>query len=179
MAYDLDKAIRKVKDFPKEGILFFDITSILTNPEAFSWCTDRLCSLIKTRKIDAIAAVEARGFLFSAPAAEKCGIPLILVRKKGKLPGKKLSRSFQLEYGEDTIQVHVDDVPKGGNVLIVDDLVATGGTLKAAAELLSEAGAMVKDIFCVVGLPFLPYKEVLKDYNITTLIDYDSEKSEE
>ncbi|MBN1646860.1 MAG: adenine phosphoribosyltransferase [Spirochaetales bacterium] len=176
MAYDLDKAIRKVKDFPKEGILFFDITSILTNQEAFSWCTDQLCSLIREKGIDAVAAVEARGFLFAAPAAEKMGIPLILVRKKGKLPGKTLSRSFQLEYGEDTIQVHVDDVPRGGKILVVDDLVATGGTLKAAAELIKEAGGQVQDIFCVVGLPFLPYSEVLKDYNVTTLINYDSEK---
>ncbi len=177
MSYDLDKAIRKVKDFPKEGILFFDITSILTNPEAFSYCTDQLCSLIKTKSVNALAAVEARGFLFAAPAAAKMNIPLILIRKKGKLPGRTISRSFTLEYGEDTIQVHADDVPQGGNVLIIDDLVATGGTLKASAELIAEAGGKVTDIFCVVGLPFLPYRDMLKDYNVTTLINYDSESA--
>lgn len=178
MTYDLDKAIRKVRDFPKEGILFFDITSILTNPEAFNYCTDELCTLITHKSVKALAAVEARGFLFAAPAAAKMNIPLILVRKKGKLPGRTISRSFQLEYGEDTIQVHADDIPQGGNVLIVDDLVATGGTLKASAELITEAGGNVTDIFCVVGLPFLPYMDVLNGYNITTLINYDSEESE-
>lgn len=175
MDFNLDLAIRKVKDFPKEGILFYDITSILTNPEAFNYCIDSLVEVCREKKYAAIAAVEARGFLFAAPAAAKLGIPLILVRKKGKLPGKTLSKSFSLEYGEDIIQIHIDDVPQGKEVLIVDDLVASGGTLKAAAELFIEAGAIVKDVFCAVGLSFLPYKEVLKDYSVKTLINYDSE----
>ena len=173
--FDLDGAIRKVKDFPKPGILFYDITSILTNPEAFGYCIDCMLGEYRDRGIQAVAAVEARGFLFAAPYARAAGLPLILVRKKGKLPGETLTRSFALEYGEDSIQIHRADVRPGDNILLVDDLAATGGTMKAAAELLAEAGGKVKDIFSVVGLPFLPYKEVLKDYRVKTLIEYDSE----
>ena len=173
--FDLDGAIRKVPDFPKPGILFYDITSILTNPEAFSYCLETMVEIYKDKGIDAIAAVEARGFIFGAPLAEKLGLPLVLVRKKGKLPGETLTKSFELEYGQDAIQIHNADIPQGGNVLIIDDLVATGGTLKAAAELIVEAGGKVEDIFCAVGLPFLPYKEVLADYRVKTLVEYHSE----
>ena len=173
--FNLDDAIRKVKDFPKPGILFYDITSILANPTAFSWCLDRMVEIYKERKIDAVAGIEARGFLFAAPLAERLQIPLILVRKKGKLPGETYEKRFQLEYGEDVIQIHKADIKAGENILIIDDLIATGGTVKAAAELFTEAGAQVHEVFCVIGLPFLPYKEVLSDYTVTTLIEYDSE----
>ncbi len=173
--FDLDHTIRKVKDFPKPGILFYDITSILTKPEAFSYCIDQMVELYADKKITAIAGIEARGFLFAAPLAERLRIPLILVRKKGKLPGETYERRFTLEYGEDIIQVHKSDVKEGDNILIIDDLIATGGTVKAAADLLVAAKATVEDIFCVIGLPFLSYKEVLKDYTVSTLIEYDSE----
>ncbi len=173
--FNLDDAIRKVKDFPKPGILFYDITSILANPTAFSWCLDRMVEIYRERKIDAVAGIEARGFLFAAPLAERLQIPLILVRKKGKLPGETYEKRFQLEYGEDVIQIHKADIKEGENILIIDDLIATGGTVKAAAELFTEAGAQVHEVFCVIGLPFLPYKEVLSDYTVTTLIEYDSE----
>ena len=173
--FNLDGAIRKVKDFPHEGILFYDITSILMNPEAFSYCLDRMVELYADTDIRAVAAVEARGFLFAAPFAHRLGLPIVLVRKKGKLPGETLSRTFSLEYGEDEIQIHKSDITPGDNVLIVDDLVATGGTLEAAAEMIKSAGGRVTDIFSVVGLPFLPYKKVLEDYRVTTLIEYDSE----
>ncbi|HAK45691.1 MAG TPA: adenine phosphoribosyltransferase [Spirochaeta sp.] len=173
--FNLDNAIRKVKDFPKEGILFYDITSILTNPKAFSYCIDRMEDLYKDSRIDAVAAAEARGFLFAAPFCERLGIPLILIRKKGKLPGKVLTKTYALEYGEDSIQIHKDDIPQGGRVLLVDDLIATGGTLRAAAELLEEGGADVLGAFGVVGLPFLNYDKVLSGMKIDTLINYDSE----
>ena len=173
--YKLDDAIRKIKDFPKEGILFYDITSILTNPKAFKYCIDKMTDLYKDKKIDAVAAAEARGFLFAAPFCERLGIPLILIRKKGKLPGVVLTKTYALEYGEDSIQIHKDDIPQGGKVLLVDDLIATGGTLKAAAELLNEGGAEVCGAFGVVGLPFLNYDKVLKGMEIHTLIEYDSE----
>ena len=173
--YNLDDAIRKVADFPKPGILFYDITGILITPPAFSYCIEAMVEEYKNKDITAVAAIEARGFLFAAPFAEKVGLPLILVRKKGKLPGEKISRTFELEYGQDVIQVHKNDIEKGSNILIVDDLVATGGTLSAAAEIFKEAGAKVNDIFCVVGLPFLNYKKVLGEYRIKTLIEYDSE----
>ena len=173
--YNLDQAIRKVPDFPKEGILFYDITSILTNPEAFRYCIDRMIELYGNEKIDAVAAAEARGFLFAAPFCEKAGIPLVLIRKKGKLPGKTLTKTYSLEYGEDSIQIHSDDIPEGGNVLLVDDLIATGGTLKAAAELINEAGANVIGAFGVVGLPFLEYDNVLGDLKVETLVNYYAE----
>ncbi|MDC7228391.1 MAG: adenine phosphoribosyltransferase [Spirochaetales bacterium] len=173
--FNLDDAIRKVKDFPKEGILFYDITSILTNPAAFSFCIDRMVELYKDENFDAVAAAEARGFLFAAPFCERLGIPLILIRKKGKLPGDTLTKTYALEYGEDSIQIHKADVPVGGKVLLVDDLIATGGTLKAAAELLEEGGATVPAAFGVVGLPFLAYDKVLSGLKIDTLINYDSE----
>jgi len=173
--YNLDEAIRKVPDFPKPGILFYDITGILQTPRAFKYCIDSMVEKYGDSRIDAVAAVEARGFLFAAPLAERLGIPQILVRKAGKLPGEKREKRFTLEYGEDVIQVHTSDVGKGDTVLLVDDLIATGGTLKAAAELIEELGAKVEDIFCVIGLPFLNYQAQLSRYHITTLIDYDSE----
>jgi adenine phosphoribosyltransferase len=173
--YDLDQAIRKVPDFPKPGILFYDITSILTNPQAFGYCIDRALSFCEEMKADTLAAVEARGFLFSAPVAHRLQLPLILVRKKGKLPGDTYRASFSLEYGEDEIEVHKADVAEGQRVLLVDDLIATGGTIKAAADLFSTAGTTVVGIFAVVGLPFLNYDEVLKDYEVRTLIKFHGE----
>jgi adenine phosphoribosyltransferase len=173
--FDLDKAIRKVPDFPKKGILFYDITSILTNPEAFRYCIDRMKQIYADKKPDAVAAIEARGFIFAGAFAAETGVPLILVRKEGKLPGEKLTKRFSLEYGEDVIQVHRQDIPAGKKVLIVDDLIATGGTLKATRELLQEGGAYVEDIFCVVGLPFLDYDRLLPNVKITTLINYHGE----
>ncbi len=174
--FDLDGAIRKVEGFPKEGIVFFDITSILSNPAAFRFCIDEMVSLYKDKGIDKIVAVEARGFLFSSPLAERLGIPLILARKRGKLPGKVMEQSFELEYGEDVIQIQERDIERGDSILLIDDLIATGGTLKACAELIENGGGSVKEIFCVIGLPFLNNFEPLKDYRLTTLINYDNEK---
>jgi len=173
--FDLDAAIRRVPDFPKKGVLFYDVTGILVRPQAFSFCIDRMKELYGKARFDAVAAVEARGFLFAAPFAKDLGLPLMLVRKKGKLPGKTIGKKFALEYGEDAIEIHVNDVVRGWRVLLVDDLIATGGTIKAAAELLREAGASRVDIFSVVGLPFLKYREILQGYEVTTLIEYEGE----
>ncbi len=173
--FNLDAAIRKVPDFPKKGILFYDITSILADPVAFRYCLDRMMELYADKAIDAVAAIESRGFVFAAPFADRLGIPLILIRKKGKLPGKTIAKKYQLEYGEAEIEVHGDDVPKGKRVLVVDDLIATGGTLKAATDLIVVAGAQVAGLFGVVGLPFLNYRAMLGNIPITTLIEYDSE----
>lgn len=175
MGFDLDGAIRKIPDFPKPGILFYDITSILTNPEAFSFCINSMVDIYRESEVNAIAAIESRGFLFAAPLAEKLSLPLVLVRKKGKLPGETLSKSFALEYGEDTIEIHKADVGPGQRFLIVDDLVATGGTLRAAVDLICEAGASVVEIFAPIGLPFLNYSAKLPDVPVRTLIEYDSE----
>lgn len=172
----LDKAIRRVPDFPKKGILFYDITSVLANPPAFKWCLDKMYEIYKPiyeeGKINAIASVESRGFLFAAPLAEKLGIPLILIRKKGKLPGDVFRASYDLEYGSAEIEVHKADVKAGQKFLLIDDLIATGGTLEAGKKLLAQGQAEVTEIFGVIGLPDLKFKEILAPVNVTTLIDY-------
>lgn len=171
----VDAAIRRVPDFPKPGILFYDLTSLLAQPQAFRHTVDRMISIYEDRPIDAVAAIEARGFLLAAPFAYSRGVPLVLLRKKGKLPGATLYRTFDLEYGQDTIEVHREDVPKGGKILVVDDLIATGGTVEAACELLEAAGAIVTGVFSVVALPFLNYERRLQGREITYLQAYESE----
>ena len=171
----LDKAIRRVPDFPKPGILFYDITGILVNPEAFNFCIEKMVEKYKDAKIDAVAGVESRGFIFAAPLAQKLGIPLILISKKGKLPGDTYECSYSLEYGSATIEVHKSDIKKGQKILVIDDLIATGGTLAAAKNLIEQGGAEVSDFFGIIGLPFLNYKKVLSPSTVTTLIDYDGE----
>lgn len=171
----IDAAIRKVPDFPKPGILFYDLTSLLTQPDAFAYTLDRMIHTYESESFDAVAAIEARGFLLAAPFAYRRHLPLILLRKAGKLPGETISREFALEYGNDRIEVHKADVPEGGRVLVVDDLIATGGTLAAACSLLEEAGATVADVFAVVGLPFLNYDAPLAGRRITVLQTYAGE----
>lgn len=168
----LDKAIRRVPDFPKEGILFYDITSILVNPEAFRFCIDKMAEIYKDKKIDAVAGIESRGFLFAAPFAERLGIPLVLIRKKGKLPGETYSCSYALEYGTAQIEVHKADIHSRKNYLVVDDLIATGGTLKAAKNIIEQGGGIVTDFFGVIGLPDLNYEKALEGDHVTTLINY-------
>lgn len=174
-AFDLDAAIRKVPDYPKPGILFYDITSVMTNPEAFSYCLDTLEARYRGSGLGSVAAVESRGFLFGAPLARTLGLPLVLVRKAGKLPGETLSREYALEYGTDTIEVHRADIQTDGPVLIVDDLIATGGTVAATADLFKEAGATVREVCSVIGLPFLGYEQRLAPVPVFTLINYEGE----
>ncbi len=171
----LDKVVGKIPDFPKPGVLFYDITGILRHPDAFKYSIDRMVEIYSSKHIDAVAGIESRGFIFAAPFAERLGIPLILIRKKGKLPGKTYSCKYALEYASAEIEVHCADVQKGQNVLLVDDLIATGGTLNAAKNLLEQGGAVVTDVFGVIGLPFLNYEKVLSPMTATTLINYQSE----
>ncbi len=173
--YDLDAVIRKVPDFPKPGILFYDITGVLVNPEAFRYCVDTMIKMYRDSGIEGIAGIDARGFVFAAPLAYELQIPLILVRKKGKLPGEKHVNRFTLEYGEDQIEIHRADLHPPRRVLIVDDLIATGGTLKATAEILEAAGSTVAGIFSVVALPFLDFDKKLAGYDIRYLQEYHSE----
>ncbi|MCL2196684.1 MAG: adenine phosphoribosyltransferase [Treponema sp.] len=174
-AINLDDYIRKVPDFPKKGILFYDITSILCAPDAFRYCIKKMAEIYKDQNIEAVAAIEARGFLFAAAYAYEMNIPVIPIRKKGKLPGVTLSKKYDLEYAQAEIEVHCADVPKGKRVLLTDDLIATGGTLNAARSLIIEGGAEVPSIFGVVGLPFLNYKKILDPTPVVTLIDYHGE----
>ena len=171
----LDKTVRRVPDFPKPGILFYDITGVLVNPDALKFVIEQMVEKYKDQKIDAVAGVESRGFIFAAPFAEKLGIPLILIRKKGKLPGDTYECSYALEYGTATVDVHKSDIKKGQNILVVDDLIATGGTLAAAKNLIEQGGAKVIDFFGVIGLPALNYEKVLAPCKVTTLINYDGE----
>lgn len=167
----LDKAIRRVPNFPKEGILFFDVTSIFTNPSAFKHCLDRMVELYKTKQIDAIAAVESRGFLFAAPLADRLGVPLVLIRKKGKLPGDVYRASYSLEYGEATIEAHKSDIEAGKHYLVIDDLIATGGTLNASKNIIEQGDGKVMEFFGVIGIPDFNYREALSPIPVTTLID--------
>ena len=171
----IEKAIRKVADFPKPGVLFYDITGILVNPKAFSYCIDCMEKEYSAAEVDAVAAIESRGFIFAAPFAVRRKLPLILLRKKGKLPGETYGINFTLEYGQDVLEVHRSDVTRGQRVLLVDDLIATGGTLNAAAQLLALGGAKVIGIFGVVGLPFLHYQKALAGFAVKTLVDYSGE----
>ncbi|MGL4525150.1 MAG: adenine phosphoribosyltransferase [Spirochaetia bacterium] len=168
----LDKTIRRVPDFPSKGILFYDITAMLAHPGAFRFVIDEMVRLYKDKNLGAVAGVEARGFLIAAPFAYEMGIPLIPVRKAGKLPGVTLKASYQLEYGRAEVEVHQSDIPVDKNVLLVDDLIATGGTLAASADLLERGGAHVKEVFGVVGLTSLNYQKVLDKYSVTTLLNY-------
>ena len=175
----IDNAIHKVPNFPKQGVLFYDITGILSNTDVFKQIVDYYCERYKHKHIDAIAAIDSRGFIFGAPVAYTLGIPLILVRKKGKLPRATVKKEFSLEYGTDMIEVHTEDIPKNGNIILFDDLLATGGTAYAAASLLTEHSAKVLEIASIIALDFLPYAEVLKAYPFHYLISYNTEKMEE
>lgn len=135
--------IRNVPDFPKKGILFKDITTAIKNPKVFQAINDGLYNLVKHMEIDYIAAIESRGYLFGVPLANKLGVGLVLIRKPGKLPAEVLREEYSLEYGTDALEMHKDAVEKGKKVLIVDDLLATGGTAKAACRLVQKAGGKV------------------------------------
>ncbi len=172
---NLDEHIRKVPDFPKKGILYYDITSVLTKPEILNWVIKQMSKLYKDIQFDAVAAIESRGFIFAAAFALQEKLPIILIRKAGKLPGSTLKKAYDLEYGSAEIEIHVEDVKQGADILLVDDLIATGGTLKAAYELLNEAGASVLHAFGMIGLPFLNFSQAVPGLQLKTLIDYNSE----
>ena len=170
---DLDKSIRRVPDFPKPGILFYDITSILVNPDAFKFCLDKMVEIYKDAKLDAIAAIESRGFIFAAPLAEKLGIPLLLIRKKGKLPGETYSCAYSLEYGTAEIEAHKADIKKGANYLLVDDLIATGGTTEAMIKLIESLGGEVVGVLVLMELAGLKGREKIKNYRLDSAIVYE------
>jgi adenine phosphoribosyltransferase len=167
-------AIRDVPDFPKPGILFKDISPIMLDAQLSNEVLDELVNSYKNEKIDAIAGIESRGFLFGYPLAMRLGVPFILIRKQGKLPYKKTSHSYDLEYGSAVIEIHDDAVQKGQRVLIHDDLLATGGSAEAAAALIEKCGGEVAGFNFLVGLSFLNGEEKLNKYseNITSLISF-------
>jgi len=165
--------IRSVPDFPKPGILFRDITTLLSAPEAFSQAVDRLTDGITAWEPDVIAAIESRGFLFGAPMALRLAVPLVPVRKPGKLPYETISHSYDLEYGTDTLEIHVDAIPDGAKVVVIDDLLATGGTVEACCRLVEKAGGTVAGCGFVIELAGLGGAAKLAPYPHRSLITYD------
>jgi adenine phosphoribosyltransferase len=169
---DLKAFIRDIPDFPKPGVLFKDITPLLADPVAFRHAIDRWGVEFDGRPIDAIAAAEARGFLFAAPLALRLHKPLIPLRKPGKLPYRTYSLKYDLEYGSAELQMHADGVEPGEHVLLVDDVLATGGTMAAGAQLITQAGGKVVACAFLVELSFLKGRERLKDYEVFSLLTY-------
>ena len=169
---DLKQYIRNIPNWPKKGILFRDITPLLAAPKAFTKAVDALCSDFVDAGIEYVAAVEARGFIFGAAVAEKLGAGFVPIRKKGKLPYKTESVTYDLEYGTDTVEVHSDAVRKGAKVLMVDDLLATGGTMAAACKVIEKIGGQIAAIVFLIELSELEGREKLGEYKIKTVISY-------
>jgi adenine phosphoribosyltransferase len=172
---DLKEFIRDIPDFPKPGILFRDITPLLGDPEAMREVENRLAALWKSESVTGVAAVESRGFIFGTLLARRLEVPFIPIRKAGKLPWARLSESYALEYGEGVLEVHEDAAEKGDRVVIVDDLLATGGTAAASARLIERLGARVVAFGFVVELAFLEGRKRLAGYPVVSLITYDGE----
>jgi len=170
----LRSVIRDIVDFPKKGVVFKDITPIMLQPALANMVVDRLEELYKNKGVDAIAGVESRGFLFGFALALRLNVPFVLIRKQGKLPYTKVSHDYDLEYGSATIEMHTDAITSGQNVLIHDDLLATGGSAHAATELIKKCGGIIAGINFLVELQFLNGREKLTEYTdkITTLVHY-------
>jgi len=169
---ELKKYIRVIPDFPKKGILFRDITTLLQNKEAFREAIDVMADLIRDKEVDLILGVESRGFIFAAPIAYNLGLPLNIIRKPGKLPAEVLSESYTLEYGENTIELHKDAIKQGDKVVIIDDLLATGGTALASAHLVEKFGGTVSIILFLIELMDLGGRNKLKDYCVETVMEF-------
>mgnify|MGYP001245390096 CR=1 FL=1 len=169
---DLREYIRDVPDFPRSGILFKDITPLLSCPAALRHAIDQMGEKCAALNPDTIVCVEARGFLFAAPIAYQLGIPLVPVRKKGKLPYETNSVTYDLEYGTDTVEVHVDAISEGQRVVIVDDLLATGGTMAASAKLVEQTGGKIAALTVLIELCELKGRARLDGYDLISLIEY-------
>jgi adenine phosphoribosyltransferase len=169
---NLERYIRSIPDWPKKGILFRDITPLLADPKAFAAAIDALCIGFIEADIEYVAAVEARGFIFGAAVARKLGVGFVPIRKKGKLPFKTENVTYDLEYGADTLEVHCDAISKGAGVLMVDDLLATGGTMAAACKLIEKIGGQIVGISFLIELTELAGRGKLADYTVKTVISY-------
>ena len=168
-------AIRDIPDFPKPGIVFKDITPLLSNGPLFGKTIDLIAERYRGQKIDTVLGIESRGFIFGSALAYKLGAGFSVVRKPGKLPYETHSASYDLEYGKDTLEIHIDAVAPNSRVIIADDLIATGGTAAATAELVSKLGATVVECAFVIELSFLNGREKLKPHGIFSVLQYDSE----
>ena len=171
---DLKKHIRSIQDYPKKGILFRDITTLIKDPEAFKYTNDKIVELSKKLDFDKVSAIESRGFVFASTVSYILNKPFVLLRKKNKLPAETHSVDFKLEYGEATIEVHKDSIAKGEKILVIDDLIATGGTAEAAAKLIEISGGVVAGFIFVINLFDLPGNDLLKKkgYKAESLIEF-------
>ena len=170
---DLKKHIRSIPDFPKPGILFYDISTLLAHPKAWHTTIERLADAVRPHKPDVLAGIESRGFLLAAPLAIALGTGFVMLRKQGKLPGTTVRHTYALEYGTDTIEIQQDAVKRGTRVVLVDDLLATGGTMAAAVNLLETVGAVVPATAVIIELTFLEGRKKLTP-PVETLLQYDS-----
>ena len=169
---EIEQYIRDIKDFPKEGILFKDIATLLQNPKAMQLCKNQLIDLVGDQKIDKVIGIESRGFFFGTLLAAHFNAGFIPVRKPGKLPFTTISETYDLEYGTDAVEIHIDAIKKGERVLIHDDVLATGGTAKAVCQLVERLGGEIVQCNFIIQLDFLNGKEKLKNYTITSALQY-------
>jgi len=172
---ELKKTIRSIHDWPIKGVIFRDLTTLMQNPEAFRESCDILFERYKDKNIDKIVGIDARGFVFGAVLAYKLGIGFVPVRKKGKLPFKTIQESYSLEYGEDTLEIHEDAVQKGEKVIIVDDLIATGGTIGATVTLLKKLGADIMECAFIVELPELKGRSQIHGCKVYSITEFEGE----
>lgn len=175
VSQELKSAIRNIPDYPKKGIIFRDLTTLWKNAKLLKLSTDSLSEQYKGKRIDKVVGIEARGFIVGAPLAEKLGVGFVLARKTGKLPSKKLTLDYELEYGKQGLEIHQDGIAKSERVLIVDDLLATGGTSLAARTLVEKLGGVVVGFAYIVELAFLHGRSKLSGYEVYSLVKYDSE----
>jgi adenine phosphoribosyltransferase len=171
----IKKSIRTIPHFPKQGIMFRDITTLLQNPAAFKKTCNELYKRYKDKNIDVVVGIESRGFVFGAVLAYLLGVGFVPVRKPGKLPYKTIREEYELEYGKNIVEIHEDAIKKGQKVLIVDDLIATAGTAKAAIKLVERLGGKVVECCFVVELPELKGREKLSGYSVFNLVDFEGE----
>ncbi len=171
---DLKKYIRSIQDYPKKGILFRDITTLIKDKDAFKECIDQMSKIVDKVNCDKIAAIESRGFIFASPLSYNLSKPNILLRKKNKLPAEKYSVDFELEYGNATLEIHKDSILNNEKVIIIDDLIATGGTAEAAAKLIEKCGGQVAGFIFVINLFDLGGRKLLekKGYQTFSLLDF-------
>lgn len=174
MAVDLKKSIRNIPDFPKKGIQFKDVTSLLKDAKAFQYSIDKFAQHYADKGITAICGVESRGFIIGAALAYKMQLPFIPIRKKAKLPAETISVDYNLEYGSDTLEIHTDALSANDKVVIIDDLMATGGTMFAAAQLVEKLQAKIYEISVIIDLPDLGGSDKIKEkYNFLSLVEYE------
>ena len=164
--------IRNIPDFPRKGILFRDITPLLSNPDAFDWAISEMVGIAKDLKPDVIVGIESRGFIFAIPISMNLSLPFVPVRKKGKLPYQTLSASYELEYGEDKLEIHNDALSSGSRVLIVDDLIATGGTIKACSELVGALGGNIVGVVTLIDLVDVRDEGCVSGLSVRSLLNY-------